>query len=136
LAKYRRDRVQETMRNELSQIIKRDLKDPRLGFVTITDVELSNDMSHAKVFVSVYGSEEEKQSSMVALENAKGFIRSNLGQRVRLRIVPELVFKIDNSIERGTRILELIIDANRSMHKDVSEQTYREDDSEWIARLI
>jgi len=130
LAKYRRDRVQETMRNELSQIIKRDLKDPRLGFVTITDVELSNDMSHAKVFVSVYGSEEEKQSSMVALENAKGFIRSNLGQRVRLRIVPELVFKIDNSIERGTRILELIIDANRSMHKDVSEQTYREDDSE------
>jgi len=118
------------MRNELSQIIKRDLKDPRLGFVTITDVELSNDMSHAKVFVSVYGSEEEKQSSMVALENAKGFIRSNLGQRVRLRIVPELVFKIDNSIERGTRILELIIDANRSMHKDVSEQTYREDDSE------
>ena len=136
MAKYRRDRVQETMRNELSQIIKRDLKDPRLGFVTITDVELSNDMSHAKVFVSVYGSEEEKQSSMVALENAKGFIRSNLGQRVRLRIVPELVFKIDNSIERGTRILELIIDANRSMHKDVSEQTYREDDSEWIARLI
>ena len=98
MAKYRRDRVQETMRTELSEIIKRDLKDPRLGFVTITDVELSNDMSHAKVFVSIYGSEEEKRLSMQALESAKGFIRTNLGQRVRLRIVPELVFKEDNSI--------------------------------------
>ncbi len=81
MAKYRRDRVQETMRTELSEIIKRDLKDPRLGFVTITDVELSNDMSHAKVFVSIYGSEEEKRLSMQALESAKGFIRTNLGQR-------------------------------------------------------
>ncbi len=64
MAKYRRDRVQETMRTELSEIIKRDLKDPRLGFVTITDVELSNDMSHAKVFVSIFtglGRGEETQ---------------------------------------------------------------------------
>lgn len=129
MAKYRRDRVQETMRTELSEIIKRDLKDPRLGFVTITDVELSNDMSHAKVFVSIYGSEEEKRLSMQALESAKGFIRTNLGQRVRLRIVPELVFKEDNSIERGTRILELIIDANKDLH-DEGENVDGEDDSE------
>ncbi len=129
MAKYRRDRVQETMRTELSEIIKRDLKDPRLGFVTITDVELSNDMSHAKVFVSIYGSEEEKRLSMQALESAKGFIRTNLGQRVRLRIVPELVFKEDNSIERGTRILELIIDANKDLHNE-GENVDGEDDSE------
>ncbi len=129
MAKDRRDRVQETMRTELSEIIKRDLKDPRLGFVTITDVELSNDMSHAKVFVSIYGSEEEKRLSMQALESAKGFIRTNLGQRVRLRIVPELVFKEDNSIERGTRILELIIDANKDLH-DEGENVDGEDDSE------
>ena len=117
------------MRTELSEIIKRDLKDPRLGFVTITDVELSNDMSHAKVFVSIYGSEEEKRLSMQALESAKGFIRTNLGQRVRLRIVPELVFKEDNSIERGTRILELIIDANKDLHNE-GENVDGEDDSE------
>lgn len=129
MAKYRRDRVQETIRTELSEIIKRDLKDPRLGFVTITDVELSNDMSHAKVFVSIYGSEEEKRLSMQALESAKGFIRTNLGQRVRLRIVPELVFKEDNSIERGTRILELIIDANKDLHNE-GENVDGEDDSE------
>ena len=129
MAKYRRDRVQETMRTELSEIIKRDLKDPRLGFVTITDVELSNDMSHAKVFVSIYGSEEEKRLRMQALESAKGFIRTNLGQRVRLRIVPELVFKEDNSIERGTRILELIIDANKDLHNE-GENVDGEDDSE------
>ena len=129
MAKYRRDRVQETMRTELSEIIKRDLKDPRLGFVTITDVELSNDMSHAKVFVSIYGSEEEKRLSMQALESAKGFIRTNLGQRVRLRIVPELVFKEDNSIERGTRILELIIDANKDLHNE-GENVDGEDDSD------
>ena len=129
MAKYRRDRVQETMRTELSEIIKRDLKDPRLGFVTITDVELSNDMSHAKVFVSIYGSEEEKRLSMQALESAKGFIRTNLGQRVRLRIVPELVFKEDNSIERGTRILELIIDANKDLHNE-GENVDGDDDSE------
>ena len=129
MAKSRRDRVQETMRTELSEIIKRDLKDPRLGFVTITDVELSNDMSHAKVFVSIYGSEEEKRLSMQALESAKGFIRTNLGQRVRLRIVPELVFKEDNSIERGTRILELIIDANKDLHNE-GENVDGEDDSE------
>ena len=129
MAKYRRDRVQETMRTELSEVIKRDLKDPRLGFVTITDVELSNDMSHAKVFVSIYGSEEEKRLSMQALESAKGFIRTNLGQRVRLRIVPELVFKEDNSIERGTRILELIIDANKDLHNE-GEKVDGEDDSE------
>ena len=129
MAKYRRDRVQETMRTELSEIIKRDLKDPRLGFVTITDVELSNDMSHAKVFVSIYGSEEEKRLSMQALESAKGFIRTNLGQRVRLRIVPELVFKEDNSIERGIRILELIIDANKDLHNE-GENVDGEDDSE------
>ena len=129
MAKYRRDRVQETMRTELSEIIKRDLKDPRLGFVTITDVELSNDMSHAKVFVSIYGSEEEKRHSMQAHESAKGFIRTNLGQRVRLRIVPELVFKEDNSIERGTRILELIIDANKDLNNE-GENVDGEDDSE------
>ena len=108
---------------------KRGPKDSRLGFGTITDVELRNDMSHAKVFVSIYGSAEEKRLSMQALESAKGFIRTNLGQRVRLRIVPELVFKEDNSIERGTRILELIIDANKDLHNE-GENVDGEDDSE------
>lgn len=101
------ERLQEQIKKEVSAII-RALKDPGVGFVSVTGVELTGDMRHAKVFVSVFGGEEEKTSTLAALERARGHIRSEVGQRVRMRFTPELHFVLDSSIERGARIFELL----------------------------
>lgn len=107
MSKYRRDRVSETIKVSISEILG-SIKDPRLGFVTVTDVELSHDMSHVKVYVSTLGTDEEKNLTMEALQSARGFIRTSLGQKVRLRLTPEVHFEYDESIERGTHILDLL----------------------------
>lgn len=108
MAKIRTGRVGEQIKKELSLILQTEFKDPRMGFTTITGVDVTNDLSQAKVFLSVLGSPEERQETLKALERGKGFIRSELSKRVRLRIVPELIFQIDNSVEYGTRIESLI----------------------------
>src|SRR5690606_20472172 len=79
-----------------------------IGFVSVTDVELSGDLRHAKVYVSVYGSEEERQAALSGLQNAQGFVRTELGRRIRLRHTPEVQFRFDPSIERGARVHELL----------------------------
>lgn len=104
----RATRVGEQMKKELSDIIGRKLKDPRIGFVTVTDVRVTGDLQQAKVYISVYGDEEQRQNTLKGLENAKGFIRSEIGQRIRLRKTPEIFFEIDESIEYGNRIEQLI----------------------------
>lgn len=103
----RLDRVREAVREEVSDIV-RDLKDPRLGFVSVTDVELSRDARVAKVFVSVLGTDEDKENSLKALKSGAGFVRTELGRRIRLRHTPELLFRLDDSIERGSRIQALL----------------------------
>lgn len=103
----RRRRVAEAMREEASAIL-RQLKDPRLGFTSITRVDVSRDLRHAKVFVSVLGGEEERQATMAALERARGYVRSELGRRIRLRFTPEIQFVLDRSIEYGDRIGRLL----------------------------
>lgn len=97
-------RLQEAIKREASYIIQQKVKDPRLGFVSITDVELSNDLSHCKIFVSVLGDENQREQTMIGLNKATGFIRSEIGNSVKLRHVPEIVFQYDNSIEHGSRI--------------------------------
>ncbi|MCK4437138.1 30S ribosome-binding factor RbfA, partial [bacterium] len=82
--------------------------DPRIGFITITDVELSRDLRHAKVFISVYGDESEKEKALKGLSSAAGFIRREVGKRVKLRYTPEIVFKWDRSIEKGAQIEEVL----------------------------
>jgi ribosome-binding factor A len=106
----RTERVNELLRQELSEIIQRDLKDPRLGgLISITAVETSPDFSHARVFVSVLGSEAEHTSSLTALKAAAPFMRHELRARLKsLRYVPELSFKDDHSIERGAQLSELL----------------------------
>ena len=104
----RSERLAEVIRTETSDIIRRDLKDPRIGFVSITDVEVTADLRHAKIFVSVLGDDEAKRRSMAGLNRAKGHIRSELGARLVLRFVPEIHFHLDESIERGNRIVSLI----------------------------
>jgi ribosome-binding factor A len=108
MARIRVSRVGEQIKKELSQILQQELKDPRIGFVTITSVEMSGDLQHAKVYVSVMGDEEQKKSTLAALNKAKGFIRSEIGRRITLRHTPELVFKVDESIEHGQYINQLL----------------------------
>ncbi|MDO7905787.1 30S ribosome-binding factor RbfA [Paenibacillus sp. JX-17] len=110
MAKIRTGRVGEQIKKELSLLIQTELKDPRVGFITVTGVDVTNDLSQAKIYLSVLGDEEQKDNSLKALAKANGFLRSELGKRIRLRHVPELIFKIDESIAYGSRIEKLLSD--------------------------
>lgn len=110
----RAERVGEQMKKELMDIINNKLKDPRVGFLTITDVQPTNDLSLAKVYLTVLGSDKERENTFKGLQKAKGFIKSEIGQRMRLRIVPDLQFEYDESIEYGNRIERLIQDLNHN----------------------
>jgi ribosome-binding factor A len=108
MADHRSERLGELIKTEFGSIVQRDLKDPRIGFVSVMDVEVSNDYSHVKIFVSIMGDDEAKRLTMEGLESAKGFIRTELGHRIRLRHTPEVHIIADNSIENGSRIFELL----------------------------
>lgn len=108
MAKIRTGRVGEQIKKELSLLIQSEMKDPRIGFVTVTGVDVTNDLSQAEVYLSVMGDEEQKANSLKGIEKATGFLRSELGKRIRLRHTPELIFKIDESIAYGSRIEELL----------------------------
>jgi ribosome-binding factor A len=104
----RLDRVNHLIRDEISLLLQRELKDPRLGFVTVTEVETARDLRLAKVFVSVLGDEQQWASSLAALGSARGFIRHWLRQHLDLRVTPELEFRADRSMEHAARIQELL----------------------------
>lgn len=105
---HRIDRLNQLIREEISGLLQRELKDPRLGFVTVTDVEVSKDLRTAKVYVSVLGTEEEWRASLAALESAKGFIRNWLKHHLTLRIIPELSFRPDRSLAHAANIQHLL----------------------------
>ena len=105
---HRQEKLGELITAELSDLLRTRVKDPRVGFVSVTHVEVSGDYRHAKIFVSVMGNEEERASTMKALKHATGFLRHELASRLTVRYMPEIVFKLDTSIEQGARILELI----------------------------
>jgi ribosome-binding factor A len=104
----RSERLGELILAEISDLVVRDLKDPRLGFITFTRVELSDDLRHAKIFVSMLGSEPEKARTLQGLASATGYIRRHLGRMLRLRYTPELTFLIDESMEHGAKIAQLL----------------------------
>ncbi|MBW4839976.1 MAG: 30S ribosome-binding factor RbfA [Paenibacillaceae bacterium] len=108
MAKNRTGRVGEQIKKELSVLIQSELKDPRIGFVTVTGVDVTSDLSQAKVYLSVFGDEEKKNESLKAIEKATGFLRTEVGKRIRLRHTPELIFKIDESIAYGSRIEKIL----------------------------
>lgn len=108
MSSYRPERVGELIKEEVSQLLHREIKDPRIGFVTVTDVEVSGDLRHAKIFVSVLGSDEEKQQTMEGLHATEGFVRKEIGNRIRLRHTPEVIFRYDDSIEKGVRVFEIL----------------------------
>jgi len=104
----RQEQLGELIAEELSDLIRTRMKDPRIGFASITGVDLSADLRHAKVFVSVLGTPEEQRATLQGLEHAAGFLRHELAQRLTIRYTPEVLFRLDESIARGTRILQLI----------------------------
>jgi ribosome-binding factor A len=104
----RTQRLDAQIRQELMDLLQREMKDPRLGFVTITRVETARDLSSARVWVSVLGSDEEREQTMRALQAAAPWLRHKLAERLEIRTVPQLLLKRDESIEAGDRVLRLL----------------------------
>ncbi len=104
----RTERIDELLRQEIGQALARDLADPAIGFATITDVETSPDLRHARVWVSVIGSDADRAASLAALRRALPYLRHELGLRLRLRRIPEFHVRLDESMERGTRVLQIL----------------------------
>ena len=100
------------MLEEISKLIQRQLKDPRIGFVTITRVNLSGNLKHAKVYVSIMGSDEQKKDSLEGLQSARGFIRQYLGKNLAMKYIPGLDFKIDKGAEHVEKITKIINEFN------------------------
>lgn len=106
---HRIEQVNQLIRREISELLQRQVKDPRLGdFVAVTDVSTSADLRYAKIFVSRIASEEEKQETLSVLAAAAGFLRNELARRLKLRRIPKLSFQWDDSIKRGDHLLQLI----------------------------
>ena len=105
----RLDRVNQLIKEEISTLLQRELKDPRLGFVTVTEVETSKDLRLAKVFVSVLGDERQWAASLAALTSARGFVRNWLRQHLDLRVTPEIDFRPDRSMEHAAKIQSLLL---------------------------
>lgn len=111
--KVRPNRIAEEIKKELVQLIRDAVKDPRVdGLISITDVEVTSDISYAKVYVSKYGTEAARQEALKGLEASKGFLRSELSKRLKLRMVPELIFKLDESLEYGAKIETILHEIN------------------------
>ena len=123
-------RVAELIKREVSQMLLHGIKDDRVGagMASVTDVEVSGDLQHAKIFVSIYGTDEARAETMAGLKSATGYVRSELGSRVRLRRTPEVLFVEDRSIERGTRVLSLLnqLNYNRPDDESRSQEEFNE----------
>ena len=113
---HRQEKLGELFAAELSDLMRTRLKDPRVGFASITHVEVSGDFRHAKIFVSVMGSLEDQAATMKGLKHASGYLRHELAERITLRYMPELVFKLDTSIAEGAKVLELIRQNEQEQH--------------------
>lgn len=110
----RLDRINQLIKEEISTLLQRELKDPRLGFVTVTEVETSKDLRTAKVFVSVLGGDIQWKGSLAALESARGFVRNWLRDHLDLRVTPTLDFRPDRSMEHAARIQSLL----KGLHRE------------------
>ena len=107
--KLRIEKLQELIKQETGKMLLNDIKDPRIGFVTVTDVEMTGDLREAKIFVSVMGGDEQVKNSLEGLNSALGFIRREIGKRIRLRFTPEISFALDTSLDYGDHIQKLLL---------------------------
>lgn len=123
-------KVSAAVKREVSQLLLFDIKDDRVGsgMVSVTDVDVSGDLQHAKIFVSIYGTEAARQETMAGLQAVTGYVRRQLGKRLQLRRTPEVIFKEDRSFERGTRVLSLLNDLDPSAKAEAEVPAAVEDD--------
>ncbi len=126
-------RVSSLIKREVSQMLLHEIKDDRVGtgMVSVTEVEVSGDLQHAKIFVSIYGSPEAKASTMAGLRSAAPFVRRELGQRMRLRRTPEVSFLEDRSLERGDKILNLLNNLPPAIATEESDEDLEDYDSDF-----
>ncbi len=130
MLQYKRsDRLGDLIQREISDILQKQIKDPRIGFCTIMRVDVSNDLRHAKARVSIMGSESQQKSALAGLKSAGGFIRREIGRRISLRHTPEIVFVLDESIEHSLRIAKLI-DEGQFDDDPIDEEQIDEDQKE------
>ena len=104
----RQEKVRELLKSEISDIIRRGIKDPRLGFVTVTDAEVSADLKHARVFISVLGDDAKRDESFKILQRATRFVRGEFAKQANMKFTPEIMFEVDRAIEQGSRMFELL----------------------------
>lgn len=121
MSQLRIEKIQELMKQEISRIILQELKDPRIGFVTVTQVEITRDLSSAKVFVSIMGNDEQIAKSWAGLNSSLGFIRREVGHRIRLRVTPELKFVLDKSLDYSDHIQKLLLQIEKQEHSKDAE---------------
>ncbi len=118
MSELRVRKVQEFIKQEVSQMLLHDLKDPRLGFVTVTEVKVTGDLREAKIYVSLFGKDKEKKASLEALNKCRGFVRRELGQRLKIYYTPEISFEEDTSLDYGMHIDSLL----KKVHKEEAEE--------------
>ena len=125
MSQTRVEKVQELMKQEVSEIVLRELKDPRIGFVTVTEVKCTADLREAKIYVSVMGSDDQVKNTLVGLKSSMGFIRREIGRRVRLRFTPEISLALDKSLDYSAHIQELLLkvemESMKHKEKEVDE---------------
>lgn len=114
MSQIRVQKISKQIERDVVDIIMNDIKDTKVGFVTVTGAEVTNDMSYCKIYYSVLGGESRRDAATKALERAKGFIRTELSKRLSIRKVPELIFEIDKSIEYGNKIDHMLADLRRN----------------------
>lgn len=119
---FRREKLAKEIVRETSRILLHDLKDPRLGFVTVTKAKVSDDYRHAKVFVSVMGDEKNKKLTMQALRHANGFVQHELSSRIHMRVFPVVDFQLDDSVEKTFRMIETLGELERERRARGAEE--------------
>ncbi len=131
MLQYKRsDRLGDLIQREISDILHRRIKDPRIGFCTIVRVDMSDDLRHAKIRVSIMGSESQQKSTLAGLKSASGFIRREVGRKIALRHTPEIVFVLDKSVEHSFRIAQLIEEGQLEEGQQIIEEEQHEEDAE------
>lgn len=123
MGSVRVEKIQELIKQETSEIIMRELKDPRIGFVTVTEVDVSSDLRNAKLYVSILGNDKQIEETWKGLNSSLGFIRRELAHRIRLKFMPEIKFLMDSSLEYSAHIQELLIKVQKEEGKTNGSNT-------------
>ncbi|MEW6366510.1 MAG: 30S ribosome-binding factor RbfA [Acidobacteriota bacterium] len=123
-------RTGEVVQHELMRLIQREMHDPRLGFVTVTEVRMSPDLRSARVYVSVMGEEEKQKETLSVLQHAEGFLRNGLSKVLQMRFTPELHFVLDRSIERSIRIEELLHEDEKQVVENHEDEKHEDEKKE------